>query len=1207
MSNTGARKRERQFELSSDLMVRGSLLQLAEEDHVLLLTMHHIAADGWSLTVLWDELKVSYDAYGRGEKPDLPDLPVQYVDYTFWQRQRLRGQRLEKLLQYWRHQLANVSSLELPTDRARPSSATCSGAKHRIELNEDLVDGLKSLCQREGVTLQMALLATFQTLLWRYTGREDIAVATPIAGRTHTLLERQIGFFVNTLVLRTDFSGDPDFRELLRRVQQVALGAYDHQDLPFDIIVQELQPDRDPRTPPFAQALFQLMSFAETNLTLAQLDVAELPPQVNRTRFDLELHLRQQSNSIQGFVTYSTELFDASTIARMVEHLQILLNEVVRNPGQQLNELPLLSDAEREQLLQWNSTSVSYPRDRCVHELFEEQVERTPDGVALVFQNRSLTYRELDQRANRLAHRLVSHGVGPETLVGLCLPPSLDQVIGMLGILKAGGAYLPLDIEEPRMEFMLRDAQAETLLTHRDLADRLPALPCTTIVVDEEPASSEEHSSRLNSAVRADSLAYVIYTSGSTGRPKGVEVVHRGIVRLVVGANYARMDSSLCVLQLAPVSFDASTFEIWAPLLNGGRCVLFPDRVPDVRDLEKVIQTQGINTLWLTASLFNALIDERPQALSGLRQLLTGGEALSVSHVRKALELLPQTQLVNGYGPTEGTTFTCCFSIASLAEDARSVPIGRPIANTHVYVLDASGSPAPIGASGELFIGGDGLARGYRDRSELTDEKFVANPFANDPQSKLYRTGDSVRWRPDGNLEFLGRLDDQIKLRGFRIEPAEIEAVLNQHPEISQSAVVLHPGGDEKRLMAYVVSNATDGILGVTEHLRRQLPHYMVPSSMVRLNELPRTSSGKVNRRLLAKTDGVAISLDCERRFVAPQNITEERVAAVWRRLLGLRQVGVHDNFFDLGGHSLLVVAMVEELNRELGRNLTVGIVYRTPTVTAIAAHLSRDEDAEDTEEPTLTDGSFLSVLKEGSGTGTIVCVGLGTTQLVRRTAAEVQVLHLGLDGINSQPYRSLTIPQLATAYAQEIVKAATSQPLTMVGYSYGGLLTFALAHCLPSYGLTDFHLVLIEPSTKWSFDTAKPRSPKKAREISFVSRLSRATYGPMAVTLIRCWTCLMLALRQPVPIGRRWSYYEAAIVRNIRSFDPLPLHCEHVHLVGGRSFLEANATLWSKRLVNPSPTIHDLGDTCHGNLVNEGLYAQRWVSLVQQLCGERA
>ncbi len=938
---------ERPFDLSDDLLLRAALLRLSGDEHVLLLTMHHIASDGWSLQVLWREVQLLYDAYRQDTDPDLAALPVQYADYALWQRGELQGGRLEQLLHYWREQLQGLSPLELPADHPRPAVPSYRGAQHDFELNELLVDQLRALSQAAGVTQQMTLLAAFEVLLSRYSGQHDIAVGVPIAGRNQTELEHLIGFFVNTLVLRTDLSGDPSFAELLVRVRATSLDAYDHQDLPFERLVEELQPERELSRSPLVQVLFQLLSFSDQDLTLADLEVNRQPSSSQRVRFDLEMHLWQTGKKLRGELTYATDLFDAATIERMVGHFVTLLEAIVADPDQRISELPLLTESERRQLLiEWNDTAVDYPSDSCVQQLFEQQVAKTPDAVAVVFEDQQLSYRQLNARANQLAHQLRTLGVGPETLVGLCLERSPELIVGILGILKAGGAYLPLDADYPqaRLQFMLGDANVEFLVTEQPLLDRLPASGCQVICLDTDlarlrqlPASNPE----LNFA--ADNLAYVMYTSGSTGLPKGVAIEHRSIARLVFGNDYTAFGPDRVFLQLATPSFDASTLELWGALLHGSKLVVAPVAVPDFRQLENLLQQHHVTTLWLTATLLNQLVEQYPQALRDVAEILTGGEALSVPHICQAQAALgPAVQLINGYGPTESTTFTTCYRIPPHIEpQLSSIPIGRPIANTQAYLLDSGRNPVPIGVPGELYIGGAGLARGYLNRPQLTAERFVANPFSEDPAARLYRTGDRCRWRADGNLEFLGRLDDQVKLRGYRIELGEIEAALNAHPDVAHSAVVLRedrPG--DRRLVAYCVS-AADTELSFPElrsHLVARLPDYMVPSALVVLDTLPLTSNGKLDRRALPAPEDFRPQLDTG--YVAPRDPVEQQLVSIWCEVLELEAVGVQDNFFALGGHSLLAMRLHARITSLWQIDLPLRRLFEAPTIAELASEI---------------------------------------------------------------------------------------------------------------------------------------------------------------------------------------------------------------------------------------------------------------------------
>jgi len=803
----------RPFDLSRGPLVRATLVRLGQEEYVLLLTMHHIISDGWSMGVLFRELGILYEAFSQNKPSPFEELQIQYADYAVWQREWLQGEVLEQQLRYWKKRLGGeLPILELPTDRPRPAVQSFRGTFRHVALPQELSARLKALSQQEGATLFMTLLAAFQTLLARYTGQDDIIVGSPIANRTRIETEGLIGFFVNTLVMRSDLSGNPTFRQLLEQVKDVALGAYAHQDLPFEKLVEELQPERGLSHNPLFQVMFALQNARGAALELAGLALSPVQARRVTSKFDLALFMWEEADELKVTIEYSTDLFEATTIERMLGHFQVLLEGIITDPERPLSELPLLTEAERQQLLvEWNDTHTEYSRNQTVQQLFEAQAEQTPDAVAVVYEGEQLTYAELNKRANQVAHHLRKHGVGPDVLVGIMMERSVEMVVGLLGILKAGGAYAPLDPAYPqeRLAFMLRDAAVPVLLTQERLRESLLEHQAQVIRLDADwEAIAGESAENLPSAATAESLAYVMYTSGSTGQPKGVAVTHRSIVRLVKNTNYVELSSREVFLQFAPVSFDASTFELWGCLLNGARLVVFPAGTPSLEELSQVLVEQQVSTLWLTAGLFHQMVDDHLQGLKGVRQLLAGGDVLSVPHVERVLRELPECQLINGYGPTENTTFTCCHRVPAEAQLGSSVPIGRPIANTQIYILDAHLQPVPVGVAGELYIGGDGLARGYLNRPALTAERFIPDPFSREPTSRLYRTGDRVRYLTDGTIEFFGRFDQQVKVRGYRIELEEIEAVLSEHPLVEQAVVMAREDAvGDKRLVAYVTQN----------------------------------------------------------------------------------------------------------------------------------------------------------------------------------------------------------------------------------------------------------------------------------------------------------------------------------------------------------------------------------------------------------------
>jgi len=931
------------FCLAEGPLVRATLLRLHEAEHVLLLSMHHIAADGWSMEVLTRELWALYEAFSEGMPSPLPELPIQYADFAAWQRQWLQGEVLEGQLAYWRRRLEGLASLELPADRRRPPVQGVEGAYRVRLLPRGLMGRVKTLSQRERVTPFMTLLAAFAALLCRYSGQDDIAVGCPIANRGRAEVEGLIGFFANMLVLRTDVSGDPTFRELVRRVREVTLGAYAHQDIPFQRLVKELRPERHLSRSPLFQVAFALQGALGTEVRLPGLRVTAGGIDNMVSKFDLTLYMGDSEPGSSAF-EYSTDLFEAATIDRMAGHLQILIEGAVQEPDRRLSELTLLATDERRRMLQvWNETAREVD-PAPVHERFAAQAARSPEAPAVVFEGESLTYRLLEVRANRLAHRLRAMGVGPEALVGIAVDRSLDLVVGLLGILKAGGAYLPLDPSDPkeRLAFMVEEAGVSVLLTQERWLSRLPMLGARVLCLDRDRAEvAAESGGSVASGVTGDNLAYVMYTSGSTGRPKGVAISHRAVARLVLNTNYVRVEAADRIAQASNTSFDAATFEVWAALLNGA-CVVGINRELSLSppELGAALRVQGVTTLFLTTALFNQVVREDAGAFSGLSHLLVGGEPADPESVREVLRNGAPRRLLHMFGPTETTTFATWQLVKEVAEGVTTVPIGRPIANTRVYVLDERLGPVPLGTSGELFIGGDGLARGYWRRPELTAEKFVPDPFSVEPGGRLYRTGDLVRWLPDGTIDFVGRKDHQVKVRGFRIELGEIESVLARHPGVKDAAVVVReddPG--DKRFVAYVVwkTDAAVATVELRSWLGERLPAYMLPSAVVGLAALPLNSNNKLDRNALAASERPSPAAESG---VAPRDALEHVIAAVWREVLGVVEVGIDTSFFDAGGSSLLLVRVRYRLEQILGRRIAVVDLFRHPTIRALAASL---------------------------------------------------------------------------------------------------------------------------------------------------------------------------------------------------------------------------------------------------------------------------
>ncbi len=965
---------ERPFDLRVGPLLRAVLLRLAPEHHVIALVVHHIVADGWSMAVLVRELVALYPTFQAGRLPapsPLPPLPLQYADFACWQRDYVRGEVLESQLGFWRRQLAGAPAvLELPTDRPRPARPSSRGAHHRFEIPGDLAAALRALARQRQTTLFTVLLAVWQTLLYRYSGQDDVVVGSPIANRVRMEIEGLIGFFVNTLVLRARFAGAPSMGELLGQVRETAVEAQAHQDLPFESVVAALQPDRGGGDTPLFQVMFTWQNTPRAAVDVAGLQLAPVHLPSHSSKFDLNLVAHEQEGALPATFEYSTDLFDAATVARLAGHLRNLLGAVVGPEGAlatRVDELPLLGDAERAQVVrEWNQTAAAYPRDASIDERFAAQAALSPDAIALSAPSgagEQISYGELDRRASRLADRLITLGVGPEVAVGIFLARSAGLVTAILAVLKAGGAYVPLDPGHPkeRLRLILADTAAPVLVTEERLLAALPGHQAEVVLLDAaaNPAEPESGGAPARRAT-ADSLAYVMYTSGSTGVPKGVAVMHRGVVRLVQGAAFADLGADEVFLQLASPSFDASTLEIWGALLNGGRLVIPPPGPVSLEELGHRIAETGVTILWLTAGLFHQAVETHLESLSPLRQLLTGGDALSLPHVVRALGGLPATRLVNGYGPTENTTFTCCQTLGDPAAVGATVPLGRPIANTRVYLLDASGGAVPVGVVGELATGGDGLARGYLDRPELTAERFVPCPIAGAgeaPGSRLYRTGDMARWLPDGRIEFMGRRDGQVKLRGFRIELGEIEAALAAHPALREAAVVVHASmprqgldGDDlaagdKRLVAYLVGRRGEPPSGLElrAFLRQRLPDYMVPAVFSFLGELPLNANGKVDRRALARLASAAEAGRADGEPAsAPRTPTEELLVAIWEEVLGLERVDTADDFFALGGHSLLATRVISRVRRVFGVEIALRELFERPTIAGLAPEVER-------------------------------------------------------------------------------------------------------------------------------------------------------------------------------------------------------------------------------------------------------------------------
>ena len=962
----------RPFNLQQELPLRVCLFTRSPQDRILLLAIHHIASDFWSLLVLMDELRILYPAQKAGIPASLPPLKTSYADYVQKQADMLARARGEQLWNYWQQELAGeLPVLNLPTDRPRLPIQTYEGASHHFKLNQELTGRLKAVAQKEKATLFVTLLAAFQVLLYRYTSQEDILVGFPTFGRNWSEFSEVVGYFVNPVVLRSRLAGNPTFAEFLSQVRAAVLGAIAHQDYPFGLLVERLQPNRDPSHSPLFQVSFafqkpqrceeiaKLLTLGSTQCSInwggLELEPFEIPQQEGQ--FDLTLEMVELDESLFGVFKYNSDLFDAVTIARMQGHFQTLLEAIsddkplrvyATNPDRRLGELPLLTPAEKHQLLvEWNNTQTEYQRDRCIHHLFEAQVEKKPDAVALVFEKQQLTYREVNCRANQLARYLQELGVTPETLVGICVERTIEMLVGLFAILKAGGAYVPLDPAYPkeRLGFILEDAQVAVLLTQQSLLPVLPAHNAKVVFLDADREKFVQQSQENPiSNVTANNLAYIIYTSGSTGRPKGVAIEHRNTVALTGSTKEILEPADLAgVLASTSLCFDLSVFELFVPLGLGSTVILGENAL----QIPTVPAGTAITLINSVPSVIAALLQANAIPAS-IRTINMGGEPLKNTLVQQLYQQTQVKEVYNLYGPSETTTYS---SYALIAPDDQSMPsIGRPTANTQVYVLDRFLQPVPIGIRGELYIGGAGVARGYLNRPELTAERFISNPFVEtlytNPvetlyttslQDRLYKTGDLVRYRPDGKLEYLGRSDDQVKIRGFRIELGEIEALLSQHPAAREVVVTIQEDSPaDKRLVAYIVPEQTfqkPESNDIRQFLKTKLPEYMIPAAFVFLEAMPLTPNGKADRRALPAPD-VAIA---PAAAIAPRNATEEVLATIWAEVLGLKQVSIHDNFFELGGDSILSLQIISRAN-QVGLQLAPQQLFQHQTIAQLAA-----------------------------------------------------------------------------------------------------------------------------------------------------------------------------------------------------------------------------------------------------------------------------
>jgi amino acid adenylation domain-containing protein len=1061
------------FQLSKDALMRCKLFRLGDAEHILVLTIHHIAADEWSLKVLLREFSECYRAHIEGRGPELPDLTTQYPDFARWQIESF-PKTSPQHLDYWKKHLEGHSpGLDISTDRPRGNAQTSRGASRSRALNPDLTRAVERISREEQATPFMTLLAAFNVLMHRYTRQNDLVIGSPISGRTRLETENLIGFFVNTLALRTRIEDQATFRQILRQVRETTLEAYTHQDLPFEKVVEALHPERSTSHAPFLQAVFTSQTDLVSELSLPGLTFDFWEIETGTAKFDLTLIVKE-GRQLQAFLEYKTDLFDHSTAERLLGHYEMLLEQLTGAPDEKISRARMLLPSEEQQILvDWNKTSTEYPSGESIHSLVAQQALRTPGAVAVEYGKEKLTYAELDLRANQLAHYLLSLGVRKGQLVGLCVERSPSLIVGMLGILKAGAAYVPLDPGYPgeRLALMIQDTKMRVLVTEEKVNLQISAndLRLVSIGAERRKIEQQPKTAPLEQVDSAD-LAYVIYTSGSTGKPKGVSIPHRGVTRLVCNTNYIQLGPEDRVAQASTPSFDAATFEIWGPLLTGGRIVgISKDITLSPIDFAAQIRERQITTLFLTTALFNQLASEAPDAFATVKQVLFGGEAVDPKWVRAILNDRGPRRLLHVYGPTENTTFSTWFEIKNVSADATTIPIGRPLSNSTAYVLDSHANPVPIGVPGELYVGGDGLAKEYLERPEVTREKFVAHPWI--AGELLYRTGDLVRLREDGAIEFIGRIDNQVKIRGFRIELGEIEAVLAQHPAVRETVVLARedtPG--ERKLAAYLVApgEGRPAEAELRAYLKNRLPDYMVPSAFVFLDSMPLTPNEKIDRKALPAP---AHTRD-ERTFVAPRNTVEQQLAKIFEKTLGVQPVGVTDNFFDLGGHSLLAVRLFSQIEKIFNKKLPLATLFKAPTIQQLAHELRSDSDEKWS--------TIVDIQPEGSKPPIFWIHSLGGDGgggffYYRRLAAL-----LGADqpsfGIRSPREPFDRIEAMATYYIKEIRELQPHGPYYLGGFCFGGNVAFEIGRQLEQSGEKVGMLIVMEssppnvhPETSWT------------------------------------------------------------------------------------------------------------------------------------------
>ncbi|WP_407026772.1 amino acid adenylation domain-containing protein [Burkholderia pseudomallei] len=1063
------------FDLARGPLVRGALVREADDVHTLCVTIHHIVSDGWSIDVFRRELSELYRAFAGGQPDPLPPLPVQYADYAAWQQRGIGGAALHAQAEYWRDALAGAPTLlELPTDRPRPPQPDYAGATVGLALDAPLTAGLRALARRHGATLFMTVFAAWSVLLSRLSRQTDVVIGTPSANRGHAQIEGLIGFFVNTIALRVDLDGAPTVAELLARVKARTLAAQQHQDIPFEHVVERVQPARSLSHSPVFQAMFAWQHASRGEMRLEGLRAEPLDDAARTiAKFDLTLSLRESGDAIDGGLEYASALFERATIERFAGYLRRLLEGMVADDTQRVDALPMLSRDERRDLIERrNATARPYPANSGVHRLFEAQAARTPDATAIVDGATTLDYRALDARANRIAHALAHAGVRAGDRVALHLEPSIGLVAAQLAVLKLGAAYVPVDVGNPpaRKAFVAQDSGARLVLGDAALdwpaAAGVPQRDLAALLAGPWPSDAPARAPQCG----GDTPAYVMYTSGSSGQPKGVLVTHRGIARLAVNSGYATFDASDRFAFASNPAFDASTFEVWTALLNGASIgIVKRDDLLDLGALAGKLSSIGVTCLFLTTALFNRCVSFDPAMFARLRCVISGGERADPAVYRKVMEAGPPRHLLNAYGPTETTTFAAVWEAEPRTLAAQAAPIGRPIGNTSVYVLDAYGAPVPVGVTGEIHIGGPGVAQGYLNRPALSAERFVRDPFVGG-DARMYRTGDLGRWRPDGMLDCIGRADFQVKIRGFRIELGEIEACLLEHGALAQAAVLARDDGGDggKTLVAYYVPRAghEDGAPALRAHLAARLPEYMVPAAYVRLPAMPLTPNGKLERRALPAPDERSY---VRRDYAAPQGEIETTLARIWAELFGIERVGRHDGFFELGGHSLLAVRMVARVHDVLGVEVPLRALFADPVLHVFASAVARASTRQASSNLVAfrSAGTAAPLFFIHSGLGEIGFVG----DLLPGIAPEIPVYGFAAVGFLAGETPHATIEEMAAQYVDAMRRVQPHGPYRLAGWCAGGNIAFEMAHQLIAADETVEFLCMIDSPTSAPID----------------------------------------------------------------------------------------------------------------------------------------